>query len=112
MKHGIYNRSFQIIYESLSNEPRIKKAFLYGSRALGNAKKGSDIDIEKKKKNITQEIINKISTKLNQEAPIPYFIDIINYNSISNQELKKHIDKHGVTIFEREKSNSARHLKV
>jgi len=105
MKHGIYKRSFQIIYESLRNVPRLEKAVLFGSRAMGNAKKGSDIDIALIGKDINQQLINKVSTKLNQEAPIPYFIDIVDYKSINNQKLKQHIDEHGVTIFEREKSN-------
>ena len=101
MKHGIYKRSFQIIHESLRKESSIEKAVLFGSRAMGNEKKGSDIDIALIGKNINQKLINNISTKLNQEAPIPYFIDIIDYKTISNPKLKQHIDEHGVTIFER-----------
>jgi predicted nucleotidyltransferase len=107
MKHGIYNRSFQIIYERLRKEPEIEKAVLFGSRAMGNAKKGSDIDIAIFGKDINQELIDKISTKLNQEEPIPYFIDIIDYKTINNEKLKQHIDEHGVTIFEQVSSGSS-----
>jgi len=106
MKHGIYNRSYQIIYETLQKEPGIEKAVLFGSRAMGNAKKGSDIDIAIFGNNINQQLISKISTKLNQEDPIPYFIEIIDYKTISNPKLKQHIDEKGVTIFERVSSGS------
>lgn len=32
---------------------------------------------------------------------MPYFFDIVDYGTISNVELKRHIDRVGVTIFRR-----------
>ena len=36
---------------------------------------------------------------LNEIYPLPYFFDIINYNSITNENLKKHIDIEGKIIY-------------
>ncbi|GEQ20486.1 hypothetical protein CBU02nite_09920 [Clostridium butyricum] len=36
---------------------------------------------------------------LNEIYPLPYFFDIINYNSITNENLKKHIDIEGEIIY-------------
>jgi len=39
---------------------------------------------------------------LNQESLIPYQFDIINYNTIDNEELREHIDRVGVVIYRRD----------
>ncbi|WP_283624186.1 nucleotidyltransferase substrate binding protein [Clostridium butyricum] len=36
---------------------------------------------------------------LNEIYPLPYFFDIINYNSMTNENLKKHIDIEGKIIY-------------
>jgi hypothetical protein len=36
---------------------------------------------------------------LNEVYPLPYFFDIVNYDDISNEELKKHIDNLGKVIY-------------
>jgi len=65
------------------------KAILFGSRAKGNYKKGSDIDIA----------INgderKIRYILNEETFLPYFFDIVNLEKIKNQNLLEHIKRVG-----------------
>jgi len=96
---GIYDNSFQLIINSIQKIPEIEKAIIYGSRALGNYKKGSDIDIALVGNNITFEIVSALSAKLNEELPIPYDIDLINYNTISNKDLIEHINQYGKEIF-------------
>ena len=57
--------------------------------------KGSDIDIAIKGKAITQDTVLKLSAILNQESPIPYFIDVVHYEDIISKDLVKHIDRVG-----------------
>jgi predicted nucleotidyltransferase len=97
---GIYEKSYRLIYQELKNEPKIKRAVLFGSRAMNTAKKGSDIDIAVYGNNIDIRLLNRISAKLNQELPIPYHIDILNYKNINSQELKDHIHKYGKIIYD------------
>ncbi|MCF8234159.1 MAG: nucleotidyltransferase domain-containing protein [Bacteroidales bacterium] len=100
--HGISQYSYQLIIETLSNEEQILQAVLYGSRAMGNARKGSDIDIAIKASTISYELINALSTKLNQELPIPYHVDVQHYDTIKNEALKKHIDDYGQIIYQKQ----------
>lgn len=102
-KYGISPRSFNLIINTLDNENQVLMAILYGSRAMGNAKKGFDIDIAIKTSSATHELTNRISTILNQQLPIPYQIDVQNYDAIENEALKKHIDIHGKIIYKRDK---------
>ena len=97
--YGLLDRDFHYMKEVFDDFPEIESIVLFGSRAMGNYKKASDIDIAIKGENITHTIITRISGILNEEKPIPYFFDILNYNTISNIELKKHIDEKGVILY-------------
>ena len=98
---GIYDKSFTLIRESLAEFPEIEKAVIFGSRAMGNYKKGSDIDIVICGENVNHNTISRLHGKLNEELPVPYFVDIINYNSITLKELKEHIENSGKIIYEK-----------
>jgi uncharacterized protein len=96
---GITEQSFKYIIESLRAYKEIEKAIIFGSRAIGNYKKGSDIDLSITGEDVTDETVLSLSTKLNQELPIPYYFDIINYNTTDNINLKEHIDRFGTEIY-------------
>lgn len=66
---------------------------------MGNYKKGSDIDIVIIGELVTNKIIFELSDYLNEVYPLPYFFDILNYNSVSNEKLKNHIDNEGKVIY-------------
>jgi predicted nucleotidyltransferase len=82
------------LIEASSN---IKSIILFGSRAKGAAKDGSDIDLAIVGDNIGFRDVCGLGSKLD-ELGLPYKIDIINYNSITNQELKEHISRVGVVL--------------
>jgi predicted nucleotidyltransferase len=96
---GILPKSYQLLLKTLSEFIEIEKAAIYGSRAIGNFKKGSDIDLVVYGSKISQETIFKLKTKLEQELPIPYFFDLTHYEELSNPELKNHIDHFGKVFY-------------
>lgn len=98
---GITDKSFRMLLEAVAGIPEIDKAGIYGSRAMGNHKKGSDIDIVVYGEKITPGIILKLKTRLEQELPIPYFFDLTHYESITSPDLKKHIDTFGKPFYKR-----------
>lgn len=98
---GLLERDMVFILKSLRAMPEIEKAILFGSRAMENYKKGSDIDIAITGKNINDKTVTRLSSILNQKLPIPYFIDVADYNSLSNIELKEHIQKEGKIIYQK-----------
>lgn len=57
---GIASKSYELILGAISEVKEIEKAAIYGSRAIGNYKQGSDIDIVLFGKDITPEIILKL----------------------------------------------------
>jgi predicted nucleotidyltransferase len=71
---------------------KIKKAILFGSRAKGNYKVGSDIDIA------IEGDVNKVSYALNEESNLAYFFDVVNIKNIKNSNLIEHIKRVGIVL--------------
>ena len=90
MKPGLEAQDLHAIQQVFKRFPQIKSVVLFGSRATGNFKKGSDVDLALKG-NIDASILSGVQRVLNQEISLPYFFDVIAYDEIENLDLKNHI---------------------
>lgn len=90
---GLSKKTIEIIKKLLSNYPQIKEVKIFGSRAKGNYKPSSDIDLALFG-NIDDKLLRHITSELD-ELPTPYQFDVLNYNDIDNENLKNNIDKFG-----------------
>lgn len=99
--YGVTEQSYQKIADVLQKNSRIQKAIVFGSRALGAAKAGSDIDLALiGDGSLLQESFD-VAGQLNETTPIPYTVDVLDYATITNQELKDHIDRVGKVFWSR-----------
>lgn len=98
---GLTDTAMKVIIDKISSCPEIDKAVIFGSRAMGNYKKGSDVDIALFGSNVTFKVATDLSSELNERTTQPYFFDLLNFNSIDNDALKKHIEDFGKIIFEK-----------
>ncbi len=101
MNNGLTDNDIKIISSVLEKFVEVETAVIYGSRALGNFKKGSDVDISLKGENLSNEICSKIHFMLEEETLLPYFFDITNFNTISNINLIDHINRVGEIFYKR-----------
>lgn len=101
--YGLLERDLDYIMKAAGDFPEIERVMIFGSRALGNYKKGSDVDIAVFGKKVNSETLGGIEELLNEEYPIPYFFDILHYEGISNEKLKSHIDTYGKEIYRQNK---------
>ncbi len=99
---GISEKSFRLIIDVLKRFDEVDSVVIFGSRAKGNYRNGSDIDLALKGDRITPKIILDISGILNEQLPIPYHVDVVNYNCINVPELKEHIDRIGKEFYRKE----------
>ncbi len=76
----------------------IEKCFVFGSRARGDYSSGSDVDLAIVTKHQMGKDLYKVSQAF-EESSLIYSVDIINYNSISNNLLKEEIDRVGKVIY-------------
>jgi predicted nucleotidyltransferase len=100
VKYGLKEETIHKIQQVLRKYTEIDRAVLYGSRAKGNFKLGSDIDITLKGQKIEIEILNKIRNDLD-ELSEPYTMDISIFADIENKDLIDHINRVGVIFYEK-----------
>lgn len=96
-KYGIPQSNLQQIITIIQNNPKIKEAILFGSRAKGNFESGSDIDIALKGIDLSLEDILSAKTEI-EELFLPWKTDLVIYNRIKEKELIEHIDRVGISL--------------
>ena len=94
--YGISQNALDRIKTVLFSMQGVEQVILYGSRAKGNYKEGSDIDLTIKG-NLTFDDLIKMSINLD-DLNLPWKIDLSLYSQIKNEELLEHIDRVGVEI--------------
>lgn len=73
----------------------IQSAIIFGSRAMGTSRNGSDVDIAIKGDRITEDLILEISSELNEKIQIPYRVDIVAPDLTDNEDLAENIKRVG-----------------
>ena len=102
MKFGLSNNVEKIMKKLFGKFSEVDEVIIFGSRAMGNYKKSSDVDIALKGTEINLDIHAKIKYELDEVLPLPYFFDVVNYEDIESLELIEHIDKFGVLFYKKD----------
>src|SRR5664279_3477291 len=100
MKFGLPDSTIENIQKVFENNSKIDEVIVFGSRAKGNYKEGSDIDLAVKGRNIDFKDILRLSGQLD-ELNLPYKIDLLDYAAIKDKEVVEHIDRAGIVFYER-----------
>lgn len=100
MKFGLSDRTYQLLNQCLAENGAIQEAILYGSRAKGNYKPGSDIDLTLKGDQLTLKDVFHLQRQLD-DLLLPYKIDISIYGQLSNPDLLDHIKRVGIVFYQR-----------
>lgn len=80
--------------------PQVEKAVLYGSRATGTFKNGSDIDLALDGKELSFSLLLKIRSELD-DLLLPYTIDLSIFEQLTDPDLIDHIQRVGMVFYER-----------
>lgn len=102
--YGLKTHTIQAIQSVFEKYPQVQKAILYGSRAKGTFRNGSDIDLTLVGGNdLNVSLLLKIENAL-EELLLPYKIDLSIFSKIENQELIDHINRIGIVFYEKKMS--------
>ena len=88
------------VTETLKQIPQVSGAALFGSRAKGTHKPYSDVDIVLYG-NLNCTDVERVIADLD-ELPLVYKFDVVAYGLIQNPELRQHIERVGVSIYEKQ----------
>lgn len=98
-RFGLKEKVIEDIINILKKYPEVERAVIFGSRARGNYRKGSDIDITLFGDKLTNSINTKIFYDID-DLYLIYKIDLINFNTLSKEDkLRENILNEGVEIY-------------
>lgn len=95
---GLSESSYQLFLQALRRFPQIERVEIFGSRAIGNYKHGSDVDVVLYGERVDGDLAYELSTILNEHMPIPYHFDVLSFSDIASPELIDHIKEYGKVV--------------
>jgi len=100
MSNGLSAEEMRCVCDVLRRFSSVQTAVLFGSRAKGTFRAGSDVDLAVK--GCSESEIILLSAALNEETVLPYFFDVVAYETIQSSDLIEHIHRAGITIYEKQ----------
>lgn len=94
---GLTESELSILSGIFRRFKKIETVTLFGSRAMGNYKPGSDVDLALKG-SVDANTLFHVREAL-EESSLPYFFDLVVYKGIETAALKEHIDTCGTEIY-------------
>lgn len=102
MNYGLSSEVVRKITAVFAQYPQVYSATLYGSRAKGNYKTGSDIDLTLSGgSELTLRILYRILDDLD-DLLLPYTIDLSIFHDIVDPDVIEHIQRVGVPFYVRD----------
>ena len=99
---GLSDSVIQKISAVLTRHPQVERAILYGSRAKGSYKNGSDIDLTLcGGADLTLSVRHRIAVELD-DLLLPYMIDLSIFHDIGDPDLIDQIQRVGTVFYERQ----------
>lgn len=95
---GLTKEEIDKIKRVFSKYDQVEKVLIYGSRAKGDYRPASDIDLTLKGKNIDLNLQLKIEFDLD-DLMLPYKFDISIYDKITNPDFIEHINRVGKELY-------------
>lgn len=97
--HGLGEKTLTQIVSVLAGFPEIQKAVLFGSRAKGTHKRGSDIDLALMGDKLDWGTVCRIDSALD-DLPVPYRFSLVRVGKRTDPEVAAHIRRVGILFFQ------------
>lgn len=97
---GIPQHAWHRLQQVFQTHPAVEKAVVFGSRAKGNHRPGSDIDLCLTAPDLSLHQLWAIDAQID-DLLLPWKVDLVLHHTIDTPELLEHIQRVGLLIFER-----------
>ncbi len=96
---GLIPIDFKLIGEIMAQFP-VEEVYIFGSRAKGTHKRGSDVDLALKGSQLTEQDVARIHYLLNEETIMPYFFDVVLWDDSLDVNFANHLSRVAKKLFE------------
>ncbi len=98
---GLREKDMEYLISLLRENQNIEKAGIFGSRAVGNNSRGSDVDLVLYGENLTLREASLIHYKLENESPTLLFFDVVVFHKLKKKLLREEITRDMKIIYTR-----------
>jgi len=102
-KHGLSQQTVERIQDVLTHHPEVAKAVLFGSRAKGTARPGSDIDLALYGEGLDWRLLGRIEDELD-DLLLPYSFSLLHHDTQTDSELAAHITRVGLPFYQQQQT--------
>jgi len=99
MKFGLSDSVIEELQDIFRRHKNISKVLIFGSRAKGNYRDGSDIDLVAIGNNLDYNQIIKILTEID-DLELLYSVDLLDYSKIIDTPIGDHINRVGQVFYQ------------
>ena len=99
MKYGLNDTVIAELQAVFGHHPNIKKVLIFGSRAKGNYRDGSDIDLAAIGNNLDYSQLLNILVEIDNLGLL-YRVDLLDYQKHINTPIGEHIDRVGQVFYQ------------
>lgn len=99
MKFGLSDSVIGELQDVFRRHANISKVLIFGSRAKGNYREGSDIDLVAIGNDLDYSQLIKILTEIDN-LDLLYSVDLLDYNKTINTSIGEHIDSIGQVFYQ------------
>jgi len=100
-EHRLSRQVVESIQDVLAHFPEVRRAVLFGSRAKGTAKQGSDIDLALYGEGLDWRVLGRIDDELD-DLLLPYTFSLLHHDARTDSEVAAHIERVGVPFYHHE----------
>jgi predicted nucleotidyltransferase len=94
---GLSPQSEKLIVAAIAKQPNVERAILFGSRATGKYRPGSDVDIALVGSKLVEND-RVVLSRYFDDSSLPYKIDLMLLDGSVSEAFREHIDRFGVEI--------------
>ncbi|WP_299490635.1 nucleotidyltransferase domain-containing protein [uncultured Shewanella sp.] len=95
---GLTENELKMLLREIELFPVFTQVVLFGSRAKGTYKPGSDVDLAVMGDKVSSRDVSALNYALNEETCLPYYFDIVHMTQASPEPLRRHIKEHGILL--------------
>lgn len=103
MRFGLSERVVERVADVFKRHFAIEKVIIYGSRAKGTFRKGSDIDLTLLGEALAPSLLSVVASELD-DLNTPYLFDLSIFSELTSQDLIEHVERVGQVFYQRSPS--------
>lgn len=105
---GLLEADLETLIAILRSFPQVERAVIYGSRALGTHRPGSDGDLALFGGTDLNHGVLRLLTEALEESSLPYLFDLTVFETLNHPGLREHILRVGKDLYHRDPAAAPR----